>query len=250
MISVVICSMSRQFLLNRCLESVQKQDLHIADNEIYILDTKLKIARLDGVRRTSQELVLFLDEDCELPDSQYLNRLQRAYQMSDKKSILGGCYLNSRQAGYSAKAYNSLCNSWVLSTGQDQTIENLLGGCLAIPRKILDQNTLNECTSWGGEDTFLLRQLQKGGVRLTLLRELDVVHHAQGTIAKWIRRGFRQGYHREKYFLSSKKKNFSTRLLYQGVVFFPYYFMHFLSLFGGMLFFRALNSNHHKSKKA
>lgn len=228
MISVIVSSIGRQKVLEQCLSSLRRQTL--APTDIIVLETHLKMSRLEGVQKAQGSILLFLDEDCELPDENYLSRLVMTTEQLGASFVLGGLYQNAEKASYSARSYNSICNLWAANNG------NLLGGCLILPKEILAQRTWNDSIGWGGEDTYLLRQLQKAGVSLVLDRQLDVIHNDQSSLRKWTRRAFRQGYHRQKYQLASPNMRFSSELLSQTLSHFPFYCLHFSCVLLGMAF--------------
>lgn len=260
MISIIVSSFNRQKLLAICLESIHRQELKHLPIDIVILQSQRGQSRLDGLKKARGSILFFLDEDCELPDPQFLSRALQFVENNPPNSVVGGYYLNSQNSPYSAKAYNSLCNQWVNVAKKNNVSENLLGGVFLTHRNVLSTFEERSTTMWGGEDTYLFRKLQEQGVSTLISPELSVIHNDQSSLSKWTRRAFLHGYNRNKYHLGSKKFRFNPVIFKEAFLYLPYYFLHFSILSLGALSHTMvapllqLNSllftNQHKSEKA
>ncbi len=184
-LSVVISVGRDQSHLAKLLDSIKTQTL---DASVHLEHNNLYPNRASGYRRAEGDLVLFLDADCELPNADYFSQLHALFERNPLLDVVGGNYLNPKNANSIARSYNQLCNFWT-HIGEGQ---NLLGGVFCI-RKASLKTWPVQANFWGGEDTLLFRELKTQGVKLEANTSISVIHHDHGSFLKLIRRAWIHG---------------------------------------------------------
>jgi len=235
MIEVVVLTQGK-FALGAAIQSLESQEFPDHQWKYRIAENPIGLSREDEILKSSAEWIFFLDEDCLLPDGQFLNRFESLSKTFPEVQIWGGLYLSFNQAAYSVKAYNELCNFWVLLSHQGARTRNLLGGALAlhIPsvKPLIQKNPI----SWGGEDTYLLRVLQKAGIDSRYSKEISVYHNPppQSLLALW-NRASKHGESRKKYHLETPTYSLNGFLhAFRNIRFWPVWAFHFVSLAKGL----------------
>lgn len=180
--------------------------------------------RMGALSGSQSDWVWMLDEDCVPVVSP--NQIYQQIAELDQNVIYGGIYQNPTSSSWLTQAYNFLCNFWVLESKS----ENLLGGSLLISSKariaLVDQQPP---FLWGGEDTYLIRQLQKGGFSCRSVSWLNVTHSPQQSLKKVVLRAWAHGCHAAVYGLEStkmqKQRIFKSPHFWK---FSPFFAIHFL----------------------
>lgn len=142
--------------------------------------------------------VYFIDEDCELPDGLFLERLLarlecRCEGLAGGVSVaIGGGYL--AEGGLWQKTYNALSTFWLeLHARQDQSVP--VAGNFAMPRfegaGPAFPFSLN--VPFGGEEIELRKNLLSAGISFALVPELAVVHNSAKTGSGFFRRAWLHG---------------------------------------------------------
>jgi glycosyltransferase involved in cell wall biosynthesis len=153
-------------------------------------------ARNVGIKNARGSLILFLDEDCSLPDSSFLERLY-SFHKKNPNFGGGGYYIDKKTNSKTPdRFYNLLCNSWVANhIDQSSQCRVLLGGCCFYPRQILIDNQIyfDELCSRAGEEypfNSLYRQL---GHPLILSQDWNVYHSPQNSFFQVMKKSWIQG---------------------------------------------------------
>lgn len=197
-LAVVICVGADSSRLEILLSSIKKQSLTAEVCVEFHLDFPNRSA---GFKRASSELILFLDADCELPHEYFFAELIDHYDSQPGAQIVGGTYLNPKNASALSRSYNKLCNLWVeLSESR-----NLLGGVFCV-RKSSVIHWPQFVNFWGGEDTHLFRELAKQGMHLEMNKKFSVIHHDMGSFKKLVQRAWIHGKVRRNRKLKTPKR--------------------------------------------
>jgi hypothetical protein len=216
--------------LKRALTSIEK----FADSSVCVRSVvnALGVDRESQILASSSEWILFLDEDCEIPSRKFFEKLSGLTRASGNIAIFGGLYLDPPKATYGTQAYNRLCNLWVLKSQTEIGVANLLGGCLLVHATAIKSEVKKNPIRWGGEDTFLLRSLQRAGFVCRLERGLSVIHSPpRAPWSSFFRRAFLHGKHRERFSLHTTGMSFEGwKYLLLGFRFWPFWALHFLAL--------------------
>lgn len=232
MIELVIMSRGRSHHLEKSLASLHSQNLPKSKWSYRICENPNGINREKEILESSADWILFLDEDCSLPDACFLERFQKLTHDFPEVQVWGGLYLTEKKSAYSVKAYNELCNSWVLLSDQKVRTGNLLGGSMALHvpsvKPYLKENPIH----WGGEETFLLRVLQKNGMTCRHTPELNVIHHPDPqTLQTLWKRGAAHGKSRKQFQLeTSRYSSQGVSYALKQFAYWPVWALHFASL--------------------
>ena len=162
MVSVVISSSGKTPILNRCLNSIKTQK-SLAEIEIKISKYGNFPQRIKMLNEALGTIVIFLDEDTLLKDPEFIQRVMALVKKNPKMKIFGGLYEDHPEGLWSDRAYNFICNMWVLMAARPVSTEifqtkQLLGGCIVVNKENLDLGGIFDPPFWGGEDTFFFRQ--------------------------------------------------------------------------------------------
>ena len=191
-------------------------------------------------------IVIFLDEDTLLKDPEFIQRVMALVEKNPKMKIFGGLYEDHPEGLWSDRAYNFICNMWVLMAARPVSTEifqtkQLLGGCIVVNKENLDLGGIFDPPFWGGEDTFFFRQAQAKGISLHFSPKINVRHPCGGNLSKWIKRAYRHGKHgvlfglncRENY----KLQNIFAfkRYWFEILIFSPAISLHFSIVYFGSL---------------
>lgn len=196
-------------------------------------------ARNLGARKSEGEFLLFLDDDCTLPDENFLARLFSLLSKHPQYAALGGPYESARPAPWKVTGYNAMANAWVM-LGADVSAEvcsvhNLLGGNLCLRREIFERFTFDEKILSGGDETEFLRRLSAAGHLLGFAPGLAVVHLADSSWEGLLMRAWRQGRARENKAISTdtSQKAPLWRALKRAPSLLPFSLVHFSALYLG-----------------
>lgn len=134
-------------------------------------------------KKTLTPLALFLDEDCEIFDSNYFEKINNAIRSRDCERIaLGGNYQSAKQQNFLQKAYNFVTQLWTLRNTESTIL--FLGGHFVLYQKSGPKSPLfNEDSSFGGEEFSLLRNLRSQNFTMQWLPQLIVNHYPS---ASWL----------------------------------------------------------------
>lgn len=162
---------------------------------IQILSTgkkNISAARNCGIRDAKGSLIFFIDEDCSLPTTDFL---QRVYQFHRRhpQSAGGGYYLNeTKKPTYNLDpVYNFICNTWLESYQNNKNSTPLfLGGCCFYPRQILEKQNIffDETCARAGEEHAFNSQWTKSGHPMILSHDWSVIHSPKTRFVQLLKR--------------------------------------------------------------
>lgn len=179
-----------------------------ADQVILLRTGNVGAVRNYGVKKSSGEIIVFLDADCVI-DETWLERAIQMYSF-ETETVLGGICVCRENPNWIEKY-------WLLETEKDCVRENnLLGACIIISRENFEQvgGFREEMSS--GEDSALTKDLRDHGFIVKITPLLKVVHLGNATTIKEFLN--RQSWHAESY-LSKKGENLSDPVFWLVLVY-------------------------------
>lgn len=166
----------------------------------YTPQANVNIARNIGAQRATSEYLLFLDDDMLIPEANFFLQL-RAHIEAHPDVIAGGLYHISRNAAPLEKAYGIIAQSWVLQGEFKQPYNwHLLGGCLYVPKRFLEQLKFNEHISFGGAETEFLWRATEAGVASVLIPAWKITHDLRVSPRALLHKARRQAHTQHKFF--------------------------------------------------
>lgn len=192
-LTVAISAGVNESLCQRLLRSIEKQTLY---GKLQILISPSGPKETLPQRRNAlyaqarAPWVYFIDEDCELPEKEFLERL--VARLEREGGAVGGAYL--AEGGLWQKTYNALTTFWLqLHAGLDQSVP--VAGNFAMPRL---KGTgpafpFSLTVPFGGEEIELRQNLLNAGISFVLAPEAAVVHNSAKTGSGFFRRAWLHG---------------------------------------------------------
>jgi len=159
-------------------------------------------ARNLGLQKAKQDIVFFVDDDCELIDPQFLRKLCDLHEQNLDTFAIGGSYISPSNARAIDKAYNIMARAWQSPQlfGENQSWR-LLGGNLSFKRHELlnTQQTFNEDIAFGGAETEFLERLQKLEHKALFIDSLELCHHTHLDEKNLVSKAFYQAITHSRY---------------------------------------------------
>lgn len=221
--SVVIPTLRSWTELSPLLDSIAKQDFPSADLEIVIIgnlpdrsfenvefdrgfggiatsyhvvgEQGVNRARNLGLARARGQYVFFIDDDCLLPEVDFLNRLMARHELRSQATAIGGRYEPLPSASPIDRAYNLISRQWQSQElfGENHSV-NLIGGNVSYKKDKLSQFGLlfNPEITYGGAEESLHRELHAQGAELLLFEDLWIYHQPKLTADQLMTKAMRQ----------------------------------------------------------
>jgi GT2 family glycosyltransferase len=228
--------------------------------------TSLGAARNLGVKKASGYLIVFTDDDCELPET-WLERIFLTFQQWPSIVALGGPNLTppSKQKGAFHMAIGSFEDSRRQGEAFDKSAVNKIGGCNSTYKKDIFEKIgfLNTQMRYGEDLDFNIR-LAENGYKLRFDPKIFVWHHRRENLKDGLRHVLKSSegsallflswktftYSRYESFISSfYLSNFMAFVLIAALLLSPITFLFlFLIVIFGYTTFTVLRTNLRKAK--
>ena len=227
-LSIVIPTHSRPLSLIRLLRSIARQNLArltpevIVISDVRCLRTRIAVrmfrkaipslrfetgerrgvnsSRNRGLELSSRDTVLFLDDDCELNDADFLARHLRLHVEHPDALAIGGIYRCPKTASIFERAYQAIVDEWQKTDSDSATDSvsaswHLLGGNISYKKTGLGDAAVrfDENILYGGSETELNERLRSAGHLGLFTRELAVRHHCRVGLLTLIKKAIFQG---------------------------------------------------------
>lgn len=246
-ISVVIPSTGNLLNLNKLMHSLKKQNgieaceiLLVLNNcdlnkrikceeLITILPQNLTIhfndhvgvnaARNYGISHAKNSIILFLDDDCELFDFNFLKKHAEMHIKYSEVTAIGGGYVVTDKSSALDKIYNHRQMAWLFEGIKEKNEASyLLGGNFSVKKNIIVSGNLyfDENIIYGGSELDFFRKLEIAGFKNSYI-DLDVIHNTDENLYTVIKKIYLQG--RGKAYIDFK---LGTKL--ESTVIKPYFF--------------------------
>jgi glycosyltransferase involved in cell wall biosynthesis len=216
-VSIIIPTRGNIDSLQRLIESIQKQIIPWAIETIIICNPAneslegllpktpnlrflqsnsigANSARNLGINFSSGEILLFIDDDCEMDDPYFLAKHIELHEKHSELFALGGNYTIEDKASKADRAYFFLQQQWLfLGKKPGFTNDLILGGNLSLKKSALENLRFNESLSYGGTETDFLFQITKAGKTVKFFDHLKIKHHSDLNFQKLLKKAFLQG---------------------------------------------------------
>jgi glycosyltransferase involved in cell wall biosynthesis len=150
----------------------------------------LGAARNEILEEAQGEILLFLDDDCWLPDRAHLSRRETLHRLHPDR-VIGGKYA-SDPTGDRRNFYNEICNLWF-----DLDVQGwkLLGGNISYPMNLVRQHqaSFDSQQDHGGNENPMNLMLWNRGVGFHKAESLTVGHEESLSLVHLGKKAFRQG---------------------------------------------------------
>lgn len=198
---------------------------------IFLQKRGVNKARNCGILASSHEILLFLDDDCELISEKYLSSHLSLHDENESIFAFGGGYELSRSANFFDLIYNSIQMNWLLSGRLDEHAHRfLLGGNFSMKKKLQDICSIyfDENIEYGGSEYEFFLSLNKK--KQTVVKvDLAVLHHTNESLISLSSKMFKQG--RGKSYIDLKhgeireihNKNRASIIFFNYIFWFGYY---------------------------
>jgi hypothetical protein len=199
------------------------------------------LRRYQGFQAAKYPLAVFLDDDCVVKDSLFIEKIWQEF-LHDEIKIIAGLYNSSSEASYFSKAYNTMSNFWVLKSRKNIFCENFLGGIFCLRREYFPCHIdFKETPICGGDEQVFIDYWRQKGIPIHLKRNLIVEHQPRGGAWSFIRRGWAHGFNKKSHSPVNYKailENFNWSMCkYLGA-----FALHYLSVSAGFGFRRILKA--------
>lgn len=150
-------------------------------------------ARNLGIEKSTGDLLLFLDDDCLVPDKNFLQSHQDLHKQNLDCIALGGPYVLKSNARL-ARCYTDFQNHWLQKWSLEKNYcRRLLGGHWSIKKSLLQDFRFDENLIFGATESELQQRLINHGHKFYYASHLAVEHHLKLSLTSFIEKAYRQG---------------------------------------------------------
>ncbi len=221
-LSLIIPTLKRPKSLGYLLESLREQNLAKDDFEVIVISnlndpaTKKQIekfknelnlyyfvrgelgvnkARNLGLAQATGKVLLFLDDDCEALDQNFLQSHINLHENYPEFDGIGGPYANGPKTSALGRVYNLNSRVWLENSLLNAPRSlNLIGGNSSYKSKVFNgRRHFDENILFGGSESELNHRLCQEGLRLAYFKDLQIAHHPPIGILAFCRKAFMQG---------------------------------------------------------
>jgi glycosyltransferase involved in cell wall biosynthesis len=153
-------------------------------------------ARNLGLKNANSPVVLFIDDDCIVPNSKFLQTHLFFHRENKEIFAAGGMYSVAPETNQISRCYIERQNDW-LSRGMNSNTKKvnfLIGGNMSIKKEFSIKFNLffDEMILYGGSETEFFTRAFNAGMECYLL-EAPVIHKCQINIFEYCKKQFKQG---------------------------------------------------------
>lgn len=171
----------------------------------------VNLARNFGLNNAKSNILLFLDDDCELPNAHFFTEHIQFHRKNVQVFATGGGYILPSAAAYFDEIYNYLQMKWFASgIYTDRTVEktrHLIGGNFSIKAEMAKMKELyfDNFIVYGGSEFEFFRRAHRARLEM-ITNDWDVIHHTQESLRGLTRKIYKQG--RGKAHIDSQLQTF------------------------------------------
>jgi hypothetical protein len=182
--------------------------------------------RTCGALQAQYSILVFLDDDCVVRSRTFLADLWN-YFRDPENQVVAGLYAQAEELSYLARAYNHICNLWVLnSTDLSGACRNFLGGFFSVRKDLFPFDIdLAGSPRCGGDEYLIRNYFEKKNVPIKL-SHLKVHHRPRGNGISFLKRAYIHGRYK-----ATEKSVLRYKILFSNpwvlAAFGPAFFVHY-----------------------
>lgn len=215
LISIVIPAIKFDQTLRFCLDSLVKQknvslevwvifnpskpNLDFSDWPSWIQfvesEKGVNCARNWGIRKSTADLIFFLDSDCVLNDPYHITKIIKFMELHPNASGVGGGYKVPQQVNLATKTYNYLQMDWLRQQiiSADHRSKALIGGHMLLNKSKLPDLRFDENILFGGSEKELFVRLADSKTEFYLDLNFTILHISELTQKELLKKAKAQG---------------------------------------------------------
>jgi glycosyltransferase involved in cell wall biosynthesis len=142
-------------------------------------------ARNAGIKQAKNDILLLIDDDCELISSNFLQTIVNLHEQYPQATAIGGIYKASPDAQPADLAYNILSYDWQHCSNGKQVnpSSRLVGGNVSYKRqKLPEERLFLQDIEYGAAESEFHQYLEASGHQLLVDESLEVFHYPDITI--------------------------------------------------------------------
>lgn len=163
---------------------------------LYTGEKGVNKARNLALREARGDIVFFIDDDCEVQDTSFINRTLNLHRRFPNHLAVGGAYALPDEANPHDIAYWLVAQSWLNSHSVGSTpLHCFLGGHMSFKREGLlkTMQWFDESITFGGSETEWLYRLENRGVKGVYCPGLTLLHHTELNEKFLLKKAWSQG---------------------------------------------------------
>lgn len=209
-------------VMDRCksaTEKIIKNFVAKFENLVYIKSSALGVnaARNEGLRAAQSQILVFLDDDCELPDQTWLVRIWKRFSDFPQADAIGGGYELKNKENIFFVCHNKFTNFYVKKNRLNANMTKaLLGGNLALRKEVFgDVGYFDEHIVYGSAETEFNERFLKKEKRMYYFDDLSVYHLlADRKFIQYLAKNFKRG--QGMAYIDIKHGKFNQRIKFRN----------------------------------
>ncbi len=155
----------------------------------------IAVARNRALVSARGKYIFFLDDDCILPHTLYLNQALQRLLTSDKHAFAGSYIIDDPTISFSSAFYNYVSHLWLMSFFDAGQLRIILGGCAFFSKHILIDCAayFEETSNKAAEEFAFCQNLIANGVPIEFVSELSVYHNPSCTVSTLLKKAWAHG---------------------------------------------------------
>jgi glycosyltransferase involved in cell wall biosynthesis len=176
-------------------------------------------SRNKGIEAARGAILVFLDDDCLVEDTEYLNKVAKYHQDYPEAVGIGGYYEPTGDVSQLGAAYFLTSQLWLESSRITETeTQQLVGGNASYKKTIFDRGfRFNPNIVFGGAEAEFNARLTQAKNKLLIFEDLTITHNASLNFRSFCKKAFRQGlgFVLRKKFIAKVPDSFFSRIDFQ-----------------------------------